>query len=95
MLLLPMGINKKNAGKTDAIVQFSFGSGTHEDFYLDISNGKVNALKGTSEKPDLTIITPFKLWRDIMTGVSDGTQKFMEGAYTIEGDGDLLIKLFS
>ncbi len=95
MVLLPMGINKKEAEKTDATVQFSFESEKHENFFLDLKAGKVKALKGTSEQPSLTILTPFKLWSDIMTGLSDGTQKFMEGAYKIEGDGDLLIKLFA
>ncbi|MBU1170410.1 MAG: SCP2 sterol-binding domain-containing protein [Proteobacteria bacterium] len=30
-----------------------------------------------------------------MTGKADGTQMLMEGRYQIEGDGELLIKLFT
>ncbi len=94
-VLIPGGINKKVAQEIKEKIQFRFGQGDDQSFYLDIQNGKIAAVPGETDDAALTINTPFEVWRDIMTGEADGTQMLMEGKYQIEGNGDLLIKLFT
>ncbi|MDM8538758.1 NAD(P)H-dependent oxidoreductase [Desulfobacterales bacterium HSG17] len=94
-VLIPGGINKTEAQEIKERIQFRFGHGEDQSFYLDIQKGKITALPGETDSAALTINTPFEVWRDIMTGKADGTQMLMEGKYQIEGDGNLLIKLFT
>lgn len=93
MLLMPFAINKSEAKTTDAKIQFILNGEQTGAFYLDIQNGRINAVSGETDQADVIIKTPFELWRDIMEGNADGTQMLMEGKYQIEGDGDLFIKL--
>lgn len=94
-LLMLGGINKKEAQGIKEKIQFRFGQKENQSFYLDILKGKITAVPGETDDAALTINTPFEVWRDIMTGKADGTQMLMEGKYHIEGNGDLLIKLFT
>lgn len=59
-----------------------------------IEKGLINAQKGTPNKPDITIETPFELWMDIMTSKVDGRQMFMEKKYKVSGDLSLMMQLF-
>ena len=47
--------------------------------------------KGRSEKPDLTIESPFEVWMDVITGKADGQQMFMQQKYKAVGDLSLLM----
>lgn len=95
MLLMPLGINRSEAKTTRAKVQFILNGEQSGGFYLDVQKGVINAVKGETDQADVTIKTPFELWRDIMEGKADGTQMLMEGKYRIEGDGNLFIKLMA
>lgn len=95
MLLMPYGVNASEAGTTDAKIQFILSGQQPGAFYLDIQNGVINAVPGETDQADVTIKTPFELWRDIMEGKADGTQMLMQGKYRIEGDGDLFIRLIA
>ena len=95
MALLPVGINQIKTMELQSRIQFRFESDAHNDFFMDINRGSVKAFEGRAASPDLTIITPFQVWSDIMGGLADGAKQLMEGAYRIEGDGDLLVRLFA
>lgn len=94
-VMILSGINKKKAREIKEKIQFRFGQGEDQSFYLDILKGKIAAVPGEADDAALTINTPFEVWRDIMTGKADGAQMLMEGKYQVEGNGDLLIKLFT
>ena len=94
-VLIRGGINSKAAQEIKEKIQFRFGQGEDQSFYLDIQKGKNTALPGVADDAALTINTPFEVWRDIMTGKADGAQMLMEGKYQIEGNGDLFIELFA
>jgi hypothetical protein len=94
MLFLPLGLNCKAACDRKVILQFSFSGEVEESCYFTIENNKINASKGTSENPDITIETPFTLWMDIMTRKADGQKMFMEQKYKVTGDISLMIQLF-
>ncbi len=66
MLLMPLGINKSEAKTTDVKVQFILNGEQSGAFYLDIQQGLINAVSGETDQADVTIKTPFELWRDIM-----------------------------
>jgi multimeric flavodoxin WrbA len=94
MLLLPFGLNSETAGKRPIILQFNFTGEVTASCYFIIEKDKVSAKKGAKENPDITIRTPFEIWVDIMTGKIDGQQMFLEQKYKVDGDLELMIKLF-
>ncbi len=73
-------------------IQFLFTGEGKGACTLHIKNGAIRTSEGiASEKPGLTIKTPFDLWMDIMTQKTDGGAAFIEGRYTAEGDLDILM----
>ena len=94
MFLSPFGLNSKAAGDRKVNLQFNFSGQVEESCYFTIETGNIDAQKGISENPDITINTPFNVWMDIMTRKADGQQMFMEQKYTVNGDISLMIQLF-
>jgi multimeric flavodoxin WrbA len=94
MSFLPFGLKSEAAGDKKVILQFKFSGGVEDSCYFSIEKGSIDAKKGTSESPDLTIETPFDVWMDIMTRKADGQQMFMEQKYKVHGDISLMIQLF-
>ena len=93
MMIMPMGFNPAAAGDTKAVIQFAFSGDQEGSCHYKIENGKIEALPGVAEKPDLTIESPFDVWMDIMTGKADGQQMFMAQKYKVHGDLSLLIRM--
>ena len=94
MMILPFGLNSEAAGDRKVMLQFSFSGEVEEPCYFTIEKNKIDAKKGISENPDITIDTPFNVWMDIMTRKADGQKMFMEQKYTVTGDISLMIQLF-
>ncbi len=94
MFVLPYGLDISATGDERKALQFHFSGDVEDSCYFMIEDGKVNPARGIGETPDLTIRTPFGLWVDIMTGKTDGAQMFMEQKYQVEGDLDLMMRLF-
>jgi multimeric flavodoxin WrbA/putative sterol carrier protein len=81
----------EKAAGTKADIQFIFTGEGKGDCILHIGNDTIKTSQGiASDKPDLTINTPFELWMDIMTQKADGAAAFIEGRYTAVGDLDIL-----
>jgi multimeric flavodoxin WrbA len=94
LLTLPMSINAKATFDRKITLQFNFSGQVVEDCFFVIEQGEITAHKGTCEDSDLTIVTPFDIWMDIMTGKADGQQLFFDQKYTIAGDLALIPQLF-
>ncbi|MHA2061845.1 MAG: SCP2 sterol-binding domain-containing protein [Candidatus Sifarchaeia archaeon] len=90
MKTISIGFNPQAAGDIQAILQFTFSGEVEGSCYFTIEKGTIVATLGTTEKPDLTIDTPFEVWMDIITGKADGQQMFMEGKYRAEGNISLM-----
>ncbi|MDD5170116.1 MAG: NAD(P)H-dependent oxidoreductase [Syntrophales bacterium] len=93
MLIMSMGFNPKGTGDTKAVMQFDFTGDVEGSCHFKIEEGKIEAVLGGSDSPDLVIMTPFALWLDIMAGRADGQQAFMEQKYRITGNISLLMKM--
>ena len=93
MMIMPMGFNSGSAANTKASLQFNFSGEVEGVCHFEIENGKIKAKEGASEKPDLTIESPFDVWMDILTGKADGQQMFMQQKYRAVGDLSVLIRL--
>ncbi|MBI5248832.1 MAG: NAD(P)H-dependent oxidoreductase [Desulfomonile tiedjei] len=93
MMIMSRGFNPLNAAGSRAVIQFDFSGEIEGACSFRIENGLIEAKEGRSEKPDLTIQSPFDIWMDIVTGKSDGQQMFMEQKYKAIGDLSLLIRM--
>lgn len=93
MLILTTGFNPDAASDLNAVLQFHFSGNVEGSCHFHISQGQIQAVPGTAEKPDLTIESPFEVWMDIMTGKRDGQKAFMEGSYSVKGDFPLLLRM--
>jgi putative NADPH-quinone reductase len=93
MFMMPMGFNPQAAGDTRATIQFKFSGEVNGACHFKIGDGKIQAVLGFAEKPDLMIEGPFSVWMDIMTRKSDGQQMFMEQKYKVSGDFSLLLRM--
>jgi len=93
MRVMPMGFNPATAGDTRATIQFKFSGEVEGSCHFKIESGKIQAVMGLAEKPNLTIEAPFRMWMDIMTRKADGQQMFMEQKYKVVGDFSLLLRM--
>jgi len=93
MIIMPMGFRSQKAGDLKATLQFDFSGEIAGSCHFVIQNGRIQALAGASDKPDLTIETPFDLWMDIITGKRDAQEGFMAQAYRTKGDLSLLMRM--
>ena len=93
MMIMPMGFNSERAGDMRAVLQFNFSGEVDGSCHFKIENGKIEAKEGASEKPDLTIESPFEVWMDVITGKADGQQMFMQQEYKAVGDLSLLMRM--
>ena len=92
MVILAMGFNPQGAGNTRAVIQFDFSGDIEGSCHFRIADGKITPWTGKADHADLTIMTPFGLWMDIMGGKTDGQQAFMEQRYQVDGDLAILLQ---
>jgi len=90
LLLMTTGFDPEAAGDTEATLQFEFTGSVEASCYFIITEGTIQTKEGKSERPDLTIETPFEVWMDIVTGKADGAEMFMEGRYEAAGNMEYL-----
>ena len=93
MMIMPMGFKPAAAGDTRAVIQFAFSGDQEGSCHFKIEKGKIEALPGVAEKPDLKIESPFDVWMDVVTGKADGQRMFMAQKYKVHGDLSLLIRM--
>ena len=93
MFLMRLGFNSRAAADLEAIVQFVFGQTRKDVCHLVIHRGAITALPGPANHPDLTVQSTLDTWASIQSGEADGAKLFLEGAYSAEGDMNLLLRL--
>lgn len=94
MSVFPLGLKAGAAGDRQVILQFDFSGTIQDACHFIIDPKRIAAKPGRAVNPDIIIHTPFALWMDIMTRKADGQQMFLDGKYRVEGDFDLMLKLF-
>ncbi len=93
LIVMKEGFNSEKAQGFKGCYQFVFSGEQEGNCYFTINNGEILCSPGSATEPDITIITPFEVWMDIVTRKADGSQMFMEQKYKVEGDLNLLIKM--
>jgi multimeric flavodoxin WrbA len=95
MLFFRSGLNEESIRDRKAVLQFLFEEDDKGACYFTIKSDKVLSYQGIFNNPNITVRTSFELWMDIMTNKVDGQQMFLDQKYTIEGDLELMIELFT
>lgn len=93
MLMFAQGINTKAVGHNTKVLQFEFSGELQDTCHFVISNQAVEPVAGAADSPDIVVHMPFETWMDIMTGKTEGQEKFLDGECTVEGDLDMMMKL--
>ncbi len=93
MMIMSMGFNSERASDVRAVLQFNFTGEVEGSCHFKIENGKIEAKEGATEKPDLTIDSPFEVWMDVITGKADGQEMFMQQKYKAVGDLSVLMRM--
>jgi len=93
LALMKAGFNPKKAQGFKGCYQFVFSGKQEGICYFAVDQNGIHCSLGSAAKPDITIITPFEVWMDIVTRKREGAQMFMEQKYKAEGDFNLLIKM--
>ena len=94
MLMFAQGMNTEAAGDTTQVLQFQFSGECQDRCHFVVSKQGVEPVAGAADSPDIVVHTPFETWMDIMTGKTNGQERFLDGEYTVEGDLDMMMKLF-
>jgi multimeric flavodoxin WrbA/putative sterol carrier protein len=93
--MMPGVLNPEAAAGMDAVFQFEVSGQENFTAYLEIKNSRATYHDGPAAKPDVIIKTPADIWLAVATGGLDGAQAYMSGAYQVEGDLGLLMRLGS
>jgi multimeric flavodoxin WrbA/putative sterol carrier protein len=94
MLLQPIGLNSEAVGERQVVLQFKFTGEVTDSCHFILDKDNIVAKTGAKENPDISVNTPFEVWVDIMTGKIEGSQAFLEQKYIVDGELELMIKLF-
>ncbi|MBW2193199.1 MAG: SCP2 sterol-binding domain-containing protein, partial [Deltaproteobacteria bacterium] len=93
MAIMKMGFNQNAVIDKRSVMQYKFSGSVEATCYFTIETGNISATRGTADKPDITIETPFEVWMDIMTKKADGQEMFMQQKYRVDGDFTLLMRM--
>jgi multimeric flavodoxin WrbA/putative sterol carrier protein len=87
--------NPQAAGDLKAIFQFEVTGNQPGNWFLSIAEGKCTFQEGKAGSPNLTIKTPSEVWVAIANKELEGTEAFIDGQYTVQGDMGLLMQMKS
>lgn len=93
--VMPYGLDAKAAKNLNIVLQFDISGTESIKGYLSINKGTCSFSEGTHPYPNMTIHSQSHVWLDISNGVIDGSEAFLNGQYTIDGDASYLLKLNS
>ena len=93
--MMPGVLNPEAAAGLDANFQFEVSGQENFTAYLEIKNSQATYHDGPAAHPDVIIKTPADIWLAVAMGELDGAQAYMTGAYQVEGDLGLLMRLGS
>ncbi len=78
------------AASSNGVIQFDLDD---KNWFIVMDGKKASAYSGKHPNPDMTVISPLKLWMDISEGCANGEAEFLKGAYKIEGDMSYLMNM--
>jgi multimeric flavodoxin WrbA len=90
LAIMEFGFKPDGAVGVNKVIQFDFTGRPEGTCQIEIAEGKIKTIEGEECKPDLTIVAPFEVWMDVITGKADPQQVFMEQKCTADGDFELL-----
>ncbi|MGA2545858.1 MAG: NAD(P)H-dependent oxidoreductase [Rectinemataceae bacterium] len=86
--------NPKAAAGLEAVLEFEF-TDLGEVYQLVISRGECSLETASVSKATTRIVVPFSTWKKISEGELSGEEALMKGAYRVEGDFDLMMRMGS
>jgi multimeric flavodoxin WrbA/putative sterol carrier protein len=92
---MPQVLDPTAATGLTATYQFEVSGSEKFTAHLSIENQKATFQEGPADNPQVIIKTPAEVWLAISQGELDGSQAFMAGKFTVDGDLSLLMKLNS
>jgi len=92
ILGMPLIFDPNAAGDAKATIQFRVGGDDGGDFWVRVAGGECESSEGVAASPDLTIATSSSVWLRIARGELDGAQALLDQQYSIEGDGEILMR---
>jgi multimeric flavodoxin WrbA/putative sterol carrier protein len=93
--MMPGVLIPEAAAGLEAVFQFEVSGQENFTAHLEIKNGQATYHDGPAAHPDVIIKTPADIWLAVATGELDGAQAYMTGAFQMEGDLSLLMRLGS
>jgi putative sterol carrier protein len=84
--------NPKGAVGLEAVLQFDF-SDIGESYQFEIADGKCELRAGSALAATTKIVVPFSTWKRISDGELSGEEALMKGAYRVEGDFKLMMRM--
>ena len=94
MACMLLRLNGEALGKKRVILQFTFSGEVEASCYFTLERGNIESTTGTSHNYTIAIETPFELWMNIITGMVNGREMFMQHKYQVEGDLALMQQIF-
>ena len=92
ILGMPLIFDAGAARGAEATIQFRARGEGGGDFWVRVAGSACESAEGVAASADLTIDTPSSVWLRIARGELDGAQALLDGQYSIEGDGALLMR---
>jgi multimeric flavodoxin WrbA/putative sterol carrier protein len=93
--MMPRVLNPEAAAGMEAVFQFEVSGQENFTAHLEIKDNQATYHDGPATRPDVIIKTPADVWLAVATGEMDGAQAYLSGAYRVEGDLGLLMRLGS
>ena len=90
---MPLAFDADAADGLTATIQFRLSGDGGGAGYLEIESGHCTFRSGEAAQPTLTIESPAEVWTAISQGEMNGTEAFLSGAYTADGDIGVLLQL--
>ena len=79
----------------DAVIQYKLSGEEAGDYIITIHEGKCTVAEGIAEAPTMTLMADANDFKDVLLGVANGMQYFMQGRLKLSGDLNLAMKLNS
>jgi len=92
---MPLAFNAQAADGLEATIQFHLSGEGGGAGYLEIASGQCAFRQGEVDQPTLTIKSPVEVWTAVSRGELNGTEAFLSGAYQVEGEMSVLMRLDS
>lgn len=91
--VMRFAFNPGGAQGLKAVVQFDFTGSPGGSCHFTIDSGRIEASDGPALHPDVTVVSDFALWMDVMAKREDGGKMLLEGKYQARGDLNLLLRM--